>query len=993
MKKLLVVLFSILLLCGCGKKEIVSNDDFLPLIDEFDEGMSKAHFLSVSDDFYTLSDIEGSDNWTNAYEASYEMMLNENCADFLLSDGMGEYGNMTLCRIGIREEDAYFSILKMKKGHLYEESEQIGESFDKSDSYKVHIEVNGASLKATVNDIEVGEFTVDDFALGAIGVYKGRSGQDAYIDNILVKSVDDKDNSSDETEEDECNELNDGVVCDETVIYYEDFTSTDDNIFAPYYTKVEDGKMCIDYGVMLTKLEGAPAPLFFKSFEADKENIDKAYLYMTALGSYDITINGKYISDNYFDPGVLAYDDELYYVSYDVTDLIGETNDMRILLCHGFYDRVQSFPEYFAPFGDKLAIKGELIIKYKNGDVKIIPTDESFKVSKDGCVRYDDIYQGEIIDDSYIPFAGNETNAGNKVEIDAVAPKYLSMPIYPKEAEPVQKILELSPASVTEPVNGVYVYDFGQNFTGNISIDLSIASLNWEDLGVKDGSCVTFRYAEAINTDNLNNKDGKVGTIYTRNLLTAKATDYYIYHDNASGVLEFRHTYHGFRYVEITGLSKPIPAECIKAGVLSSALDQIGSFECSNEVINRLYENAKFSVYSNFVDNPTDCNQRDERLGWAGDAEIPSEFASYILNTDRFYKKYIHYMNLKQLDGAYPDVAPNTIAAYGNNCWGDAPVIIAWNLYLQYGDLEVITDNYPYFCKWIDYLVENSDNYLRPDTGYGDHLSLQDTPKSLVNTAYSANSALLVSKMAKAQGLDDDADKYEKIYSEFKNAWQKEFIREDASIDVGILKTETETGYALGIAFSLFDDEMIPDAAKRLSILADFSGYTFYPGFAGLDYLLPSLARNGCSESAMKLLETISPNSLLFIVASGLTTMPECFTSLVYEEDGTYSIKGSLNHQAYAGVCAFCYTDILGIKPDEDNPGYKHFYIEPVVAGSLTYAKGSLKTSYGIIEVEWNVNENGKTLRCVVPEDTTCTVILPDGNVNEVQSGEHIFTW
>lgn len=960
----------IMLLVGCGSSDennqAQNGVNIIPNIEAFDLDMSKAKFISVGDDFYTEKENGVLSRATDTYTASYEVIPDNSTADFVLSDGYGEFGNMIICRLRENEETAVFSILNMQDGFLDESTEIIGGNVANSDVYSVELEVNGESLHAIVNGTDVGDFKINSFKMASIGTYKGRYGRNAFIDNILVKDI----NGS--------------------ILFEEDFENATDNIFAPYYIKVQDGKMSIDYGTMLTKIEGAPAPVFIKNFDVNVDEIDKAYLYMTALGSFDVTVNGKKISEDYSAPGIMAYDTQLKYTSYDVTNLINANNDMRVTLTYGFFGRGMGYAEIVNPVKCNPAIKGEIVIVKKDGNVEIIPTDESFKCSSDGIVRFDDIYQGEIIDSSY---AVDESKL-KTVSVDAVESKYLNMKLVKNESPSIMKILEFAPISVNEPVPGTYVYDFGQNMSGVVSVDLSKVSKKWEDFGATEGSVITFRYGETLNTELLQNKDDEIGTIYTDNLLTAKATDYFI---NGSATeddkIEFRHTSHGFRYLQVTGLKEMIPVEAIKANMLSSNLEATGQFECSNAIINRLYENAKFSLYSNFVGKPTDCNQRDERLGWAGDVQIASDFASYVFNTDKFYRDYIFDMNQRRVNGAYTDIAFASVGGVGNNCWGDAPVILAWNMYLQYGDKDILAENFEQFCEWVDYLVANSDNYIRPDEGYGDHLSLQHTPKDLSNTAYSANSALLVSKMAGVLGNNEAQAKYMEIYNKFKSAWQQKYIRPDASLEAGILYDESETGYALGLAFDLFNEEMREKASQRLSILAEYSGYKFCTGYAGLNYILPVLSDNGQADTAMKMLETIAPETLLYIIASGQTSLPEGMETILYSDDGSYTITGSLNHQAYSGTCAYFYNGILGIKPDEKGPGYKYFNIEPKVAGELTYAKGSLKTQYGTIEVEWHSDENGNSLKCVIPENTTCMVVLPNGEKAEKEGGEYTFNW
>lgn len=972
-KKLLIglsLILSISTIAGCSKlEEKTKVAKELPPIKTFDEGFSMAHFISAKDDYYTNDELYGTE-----YSFSYDLELNNDTAAFLLSDGYGQYGKISMISLSDVEGVGTLSIRAMTNGKISFISDVSKESVNAIDgAYHVEGTVNKKDIKVTVNDIDMGSFKVEGFSLGAIGVYTDRgAGENIFIDNIKIG--------------DSGSSLHNNI-------FAEDF-SNEKTIFAPYHIKVDDGRLNIDHGVLLTKLEGAPAPVFTIDFEANAKKVENAYIYMTALGAFDAYINDEPVSDSYLDPGHLLYHDHLSYVTYDVTDLIKDNNKLNIVLTHGFYDRAQGYPEISAPYGDKLAVKGELVIQYKNGDVTIIPTDENFRVSNNGAVRFDDIYQGEIIDASYTLSAGEFM----EVEIDKIEDKYLSMPIYKKETPPIRALLELTPVSVNNPEKGVYVYDFGQNFSGIVKVEFPSEEYTFKEYLNDDSKALVFRYGETVNLEQLNNSDDIPGNIWTRNLGTARATDYFIPGDNEEyrTSLEFKDTYHGFRYLQIEGLKKELPAEFIKAMVLSSALESTGEFTSSNAMINRFYENSKFSILSNFMDNPSDCNQRDERLGWSGDAQDSSLFASYLLNTDSFYRKYIDAMVINQTDeGAFPETAPNSLSGYGTNCWGDAPLIIAWNLYTQYGDKDVISKNYEAFKKWVDYLVVNSDNYIRSGQSYGDHLSMQGTPSELTDTAYSAHSAQLVSKMAKVLNKEDDASKYNEIYEAYKKAWQDRFIRDDGSIETGILTEESETGYALGICFELFDDDMLQAAADRLSILADYSNYAFYPGYAGLPYMLPALGRNGHIDTAMKLLTNTAPGSLLFNVASGMTTLTESLYTVEYDAAGNYTINGSLNHHAYAGVSTYFYTDLLGLRADEDAPGYKHFYVQPAIDGAyLSSVAGSLNTQYGIISIGYQVNvDNTGTITIEVPKNTTCTYIDTTGNAHEFKEGINEYKW
>ena len=964
--KLLITISAIALLTGCSAKDKkVAGSTYVPTIDNYDKGFSKASFISTGDDFYKVEELFGT-----KYEFSYDLELKDDDASFLLSDGYGQYGNILMVNISDNDGVGTLSIDKMVNGKIAHKNIEANETINAINGvYHVDGNVDKNKLHVTVNDPDMGAFNIDELNLGAVGAYIDRGADiQIYLDNIKVM---------------------DGL---HNIVYDENF-SKPLTIFAPYYVKLEDGKLNVDHGVLLTKLDGAPAPVFVRDFEVKAKKVKNAYIYMTALGSFDIYLNNNRIEDNYLDPGYLLYKDHLNYVSYDVTDLIEDNNNLNIVLTHGFYDRAQGYPEVASPYGDKLALKGELVIEYRNGDVEIIPTDEEFKVSNSGAVRFDDIYQGEIINASYSLSKGDLLN----VSVDAVDEKYLNMEIYEKETPSIKEVLELTPVSVNNPKEGVYVYDFGQNFSGTVKLTLPSEDYTWDEYINSETSTLTFRYGETVNLNELDNKDDIPGTIWTRNLGTAKATDYYILGDNEDYRLniEFLDTYHGFRYLQLEGLKKELPLEFVKGKVLSSALTPIGDFTCSNAAINRFYENSKFSILSNFMDNPSDCNQRDERLGWSGDAQVSSAFASYLLDTDSFYNKYIKAMVINQTDeGAFPETAPNSLSGYGTNCWGDAPLVIAWNLYTQYGDKKVIADNYDAFKRWVDYLVSHSDNYIRLTTSYGDHLSMQGTPFELTDTAWSAHSADLLSKMAKVLNNEEDAAKYTEIFNLYKKAWQDRFIRTDGSVEAGLMTEESETGYALGICFNLFDDEMKNAAVKRLALLAEYSGYEFYPGYSGLGYLLPALGENGEVEAAYKLLTNTNPGSLLYNVATGMTTLTESLYAIEYNENGHYTINGSLNHHAYAGVSAFFYSGILGIKPDEEHPGYEHFYVSPVIDSEyLTSAMGSLNTSYGPISVSWEASLENGTINVKVPEGTTCTLTLTDGAVSELNPGEHTISW
>lgn len=397
------------------------------------------------------------------------------------------------------------------------------------------------------------------------------------------------------------------------------------------------------------------------------------------------------------------------------------------------------------------------------------------------------------------------------------------------------------------------------------------------------------------------------------------------------------------------------------------------------------------------MDNPTDCAQRDERHGWAGDAQIFSGMACYNSAVDDFYRKYLTELcDLQSEDGAFPDMAPRNFGtgwdgrggAGGNNCWGDAAIVIAWNLYTRYGDVNVLEEHYGALCKWVDYLKEHSENGLRSgETGYGDHFSVESTPKGLTDTAWSAHSANLLSKISTILGKEQEAVHYSQLFEQFRDAWLKEYVSED-----GVIECYSQTAYALGLEFHLFSEDLRQTAAECLLNNVTCNQYEFHAGYAGLSYLLPALSEAGYSDAAYEILCNTGERSLLYSVTQGATTTPE-YLSAYREADGELILDGSLNHYAYGAPAEWLYTHVLGIQSDEEHPGFKHFYIRPEVTKKWAYARGSYESMYGRIEVSWEQKEAGEgyVYHLMIPANTTATVELAGMERMELGSGTYEF--
>ena len=324
--------------------------------------------------------------------------------------------------------------------------------------------------------------------------------------------------------------------------------------------------------------------------------------------------------------------------------------------------------------------------------------------------------------------------------------------------------------------------------------------------------------------------------------------------------------------------------------------------------------------------------------------------------------------------------------AGGNNCWGDAAVVIAWNLYTQYGDVAVLQEYYDSLCKWIDYLEVHSENGLRTEeNGYGDHFSVESTPKGLTDTAWSAHSADLVSKISTVLGKTDEGIHYQQVFEQFRDAWLREYVSED-----GVIECYSQTAYALGLAFDLFPETMRQMAAECLLNNVTFNQYEFHAGYAGLGYVLPALSEAGYSDAAYEMLCNTGERSLLYPVIQGATTTPE-YLSAYQEMNGELVLDGSLNHYAYGAPAQWLYTNVLGIRSDKENPGFKHFSIRPEVTDRWSYAKGAYESMYGRIEVSWEHEENGYLYHIRIPANTTATVELPGMESMELGSGEYDF--
>jgi len=701
------------------------------------------------------------------------------------------------------------------------------------------------------------------------------------------------------------------------------------------------------------KLVLPPPPYLRKTFTTDKP-IRRAMVYASALGLYELHINGKRVGSDYFTPGWTDYNKRVYYQSYDVTDLVRRgANAIGTILADGWYAGYVGFGKKREHYGDKPRVLVQLEIDYTDGTRQTVVTDGSWKATY-GPLLEADFLMGETYDArKQMPGWATADFDDSSWQPVAVTEKITAkVEAYPGVT--VQKMLELKPKKLTEPKPGVYVFDMGQNFAGWVRLQIR----------AKAGTRIRLRFAEMLNPD---------GTIYTTNLREARATDTYITAGKGLEIWEPRFTYHGFRYVELTGCPTRPKLDAITGVVVHSNTPRVGYFECSHPMVNQLYHNIVWGQRSNFIEVPTDCPQRDERLGWTGDAQIFIRTATYNMDVAAFFTKWLVDLEDAQTpEGAFPDVAPHKVAmGSGVPAWGDAGVICPWTIWQVYGDLHVLRKHYDSMTKWIAYLKKNSKNLLRPAYGYGDWVAIgSNTPKDVIATAFFAYSTHLVAQIADAIGKKDDARRYRELFEQIREAFNKAYVNEDARI-----KGDTQTCYCLGLHFNLLPADKRQQAATHLVQDIKNRNWHLSTGFVGLSYLLPTLTETGHLDVAYRLLLQDTFPSWGYSIKNGATTIWERWDGWTEEKGFQDPGMNSFNHYAFGSVGMWLFGTVAGI--DTEEPGYKRIRIAPKPGGGLTYAKASYDSMYGQVASSWKIDGKRFTLKVTIPVNTTATVIVP----------------
>ncbi|MFC0513731.1 family 78 glycoside hydrolase catalytic domain [Mucilaginibacter angelicae] len=716
-----------------------------------------------------------------------------------------------------------------------------------------------------------------------------------------------------------------------------------------------------------------PSPLFRKVFSANKK-ILSAIAYITAHGLYEARINGVKIGNAYFTPGWTSYNKRLQYQVYDVTNLIAKgSNAITATLGNGWYRGIIGFKNKENMYGKDIALLFQLEITYADGTTTTIISDDSWK-SSTGEILYSQIYNGELID------AGKEKKGWALPGYDDTRWDSVKITHYPINVlvatinEPIKEKEHFKPARIFTTPAGEHVIDFGQNLAGWVTVKVN----------GKGGDKIIISHAEVLDKD---------GNFYTANLRAAKAQDTYILKGGGEEVFKPHFTWHGFRYIKVEGYPGELRPENFTATALYSDIPPAGDFRSSNALINQLQHNIQWGQKSNFIDVPTDCPQRDERLGWTGDAQVFFRTAAFNMNVDNFFTKWLKDVSADQLpNGSVPFVIPDVLGQRrsGSAGWDDAACIVPWNLYVAYGDKRVLEQQYPGMKKWVEFIRNSSHNNLW-NTGihYGDWLfySPDDdrdgkaavTDKFLIAQCFYANSVQLLINTARVLGNTEDVPVYEALLVKIKQAFVKEYVTAS-----GRLVSGTQTAYVLALNFDMLPEELREQAAGRLVENIKSYGNHLTTGFLGTPYLCHVLSRFGFTDVAYKLLLQQEYPSWLYPVKMGATTVWERWDGIKPDSTFESPAMNSFNHYSYGAIGDWMYRVMAGLDNYDDGPGYKHIKIQPHIGGGFTAVSAALETYYGKLRSSW-VLENGKILMDLeIPANTTATAFVPANAVNEI---------
>ena len=723
-----------------------------------------------------------------------------------------------------------------------------------------------------------------------------------------------------------------------------------------------------------------PAPFFRTSFAASK--VTRARLYATALGIYRASVNGQPVGDEALRPGWTDYTQLVQYRTWDVTDLVQDgDNAVGLVVGEGWYSGHLGVAATRQSYGPDSAVRAMLILDHEDGSTTTVATDESWKAAY-GPIIAADLLKGEIFD-ARLAFSGWDAPGFDDTTWEpATVAQDPGIPIVAEQYEPVRPVEELTPQSVTSPVFQTWVFDMGQNLVG------------WSKLSVDApaGTELRIRHGEAL-TDH--------GTVYTENLRLAYQEDRYVAAGTGTEVWEPQFTFHGFRYVEVEAPLAELGPDAITARVVHNDMPRAGEFSCSNEMVTKLWNNALWTQRGNFIECPTDCPQRNERMGWLGDGRIFSSTARLNYDVAAFFTKWIRDQRLGRTpDGLYPDFAPwigpGTDGAPG---WADAGVFLPYLMYETYGDTRIIDENFDAMAGFIDVILKANPDLIRTNRvgiNWGDWLSMPEddpelgrgsgiiidsvystTPKDLFATAFFARSTELLARMAEAVERKDEAVELRDLAARIRDAFNDRFVKDD-----GKLEGDTQTAYALAIMFDLLDEQRRELAGKHLAAAVHRHDDHISTGISGTEVILPALTATGHLDLAYTLLLQDTFPSWGYSIRNGATTIWERWDGWT-EEHGFQDIRmNSFNHYALGAVAGWIFETVGGLSLDPATPAAGNFLVRPQPGGGITSGAASHDSIRGPASVSWR-QDAAFEVEVTVPPTATADVHLPAGQALE----------
>ena len=721
---------------------------------------------------------------------------------------------------------------------------------------------------------------------------------------------------------------------------------------------VTEGGLLVDANAEAWLAIPDEVPLLRTDFNAADKEVTRARVYASAQGVYELQLNGERIGDHELAPGWTDYRKRIQFQTYDVTDQVhGGANAFGAQLSHGWYSgRVAMFGQDV--YGDRDSLIAQLRIDYADGTSQVVATDDGWRTAP-GPITSADMLDGESFDARRAEAIGDWAepgyDAGSWQQAD-VLPSATDR-LEPQDDQPVRVTQELDATQLESPDPDTYIYDLGQNMVGKGRFTLTGSP----------GATVRIRYAEVLNPD---------GSIYTANLRSAKATDYYTFATDGVETFEPKFTFHGFRYVEITGLDEAPPASAITGVVMGTDGDLVSELDTSSPLVDQLHSNIVWGMRGNFLSIPTDTPARDERMGWTGDINVFSRTAVYNMDSQAFLNKWLQDLRDTQNDeGAFPGVAPiipgRFDGGYGPAGWADAGVHVPWALWQAYGDTTVIHENYDAMKRYVDYLDRDSTDHIRSTGGYLDWLNLDDpTPADVLDTAFVAKSTREFAQMAAAVGRDGDAAAYMDRYRAIRQAYQDAFIAVD-----GTVKGDSQTAYILTITNDLAPADKMQQVADQFVETLERRDWHLSTGFLGVDGLLPALTEIDRTDIAYRLLQNEDYPSWGYEIGKGATTIWERWNSIM--PDGSFGPvdMNSFNHYAYGAVGEWMYRTMAGVSALQ--PGYRKILIAPETGEGITSSDFSHRTPYGTVRSAWRQTDDGLTLDVTVPGNTTAEVHVP----------------